>query len=380
MKKIKLYALIIFILNFSACSLFRKNEEIPPDLALMDKADYLFLEGKYSESLYLYIDVQQKYPTSKYLLASKLGEADCYLKKNLFDMANTTYLHVYQNARHVDQQKLKALATYKLSFTSEALKDDVRALAFSLEAYEQSAQLPDSLRFAEIPSRVSMLYSKLGKSNEAQKYLSIAEYGIEKLKKTKKQKEWFAKIYLEMGRVSINQLNEDNFNNFILGLQNNQKFLIKSMDLDVMPYSKESQSILLNAYKDLWNIIVTLPDSKKQSSESALKRKFILRDMSIKYINLIDEALKYENLEGIEMTSLQKDFFKSLKDMQRYSSNYLSSLSGDNELTMESQNKSKDKPINGQKSKDIPLVLPQKKGMPSAAPINTFLNEKDPNL
>jgi len=264
-----------------ACSYFETKEVIPKEKIMLNQADQLFMDDKVSQALKIYLDVERQFPRSIYFLSARLGEADCYYRQNSFSLAEETYKDVYQRSLGKNS-KLNTTAAFKLSFIYELLNDDVRAIAFALESNKNSRDLTENIQYAELPARLSMLYSKMGKSEEAKAYLYQAEKGVSRLKKGEMggNKEWFAKMYLEMGKVSTYQLNANNFIYIVEGQKNNQKFLINVLDYNIPKYSKVAQDTLIQTYKDLWTLVMTLPEVKSKDAISMNERKNLQMKMA----------------------------------------------------------------------------------------------------
>ena len=172
-------AIAAMVVPLTACSTFQPAEPPPPSKDQIENsevraANLALAESKYEVSLQKYIEFQNANPQSNFLQETRVGEARSLAGLSKWSESVPIFLDVYLKTKQ-DHPQIAALAMYYLSFSYEALGDDVKTITALLDAKKLSRYLPVEVSQAEIPARLAMLYGKFGRNKEAADYLNEAE-------------------------------------------------------------------------------------------------------------------------------------------------------------------------------------------------------------
>lgn len=311
--------------------------------ALSEKADLENANGRWQQHQYeaariLYKQFQTKYPNSKYLLSARLGEAQSLEGLERWSEAAEIYRSVHDSAMQL-QPEIATLAQYRLSFCYEALGDDIKAVASLLDCMSKAENLPEEVAQAEIPARLAMLYGKVQNRGESNKYMEIAQKGLQSLQGRKDlPPATLAKTYYEMGAVSLNQISSENFSQAILGQKAVQRYLFRAVNLQVTPWSGEAAGKLKKNYRDLWNVLLQMPGVDGVDAESvARNRRTEQISLGAEFLDLIQNAENYRPFNDEKMNPLEKDFFAYLSDVKKKAQDLIFQPDADMGLTEESQ-------------------------------------------
>ncbi len=334
----------------------------------LDAAQAKLAQAHYDEALPLFQDFQKNYPQSHSFLAARLGEAQSLEGLEKWTEASNIYRSVFDTAMQVHPE-IAALALYRLSFCYEALGDDIKSVAALLDSLKKQKYLPEEVVKAEIPARLAMLYGKVENTSEMNRYLGLAQKGVQSLQGRRDiPAGLLAKAYFEMGSVSMNQISTDNFSQAVLGQKAVQGYLFRAIYANTKPWSEEASSKLKKNYLGLWNVLVAMPGIDGVDAESLARHR---RAKQIifggEFLDLIENAEVYKTANAEKMTQLEVDFFAYLAETKKQTQKIIYEGGEAMALTPESQ-----------KSSDVKKGAPLKDSeKPSAGKLPTT---QDPNL
>lgn len=304
----------------------------------LESAETALANADYKKSLELYRLFQKKNRSSKYFLAARLGEALSLEAVENWSDALDIYRSVYDAAVRL-QPDIAAQAMYRMSFCYEALGDDVKAVATLKDSLNQKEFLAEEVVLAEAPARLAMLYSKSENISEARKFIDLAQKGMAALQGRRDiSRVVLAKASYQMGAVSLNQISIDNLARVIAGQKSVQRYLLKAMGFNVVPWSKQASEKLKRNYRDMWNTLLELPGLKGVDAEVLTRRRLELQtNFGVEYLDLIEDAELFRPLEAEKMNNLEEDFFAYLAEQKKHALDLLHRYEGRMGLTSESE-------------------------------------------
>ena len=331
----------------------------------INNAERLLALGRFEEARSAFINFQNNFPQSRYFQSSRLGEAQAFEYLENWDKAIKIDRDVYLKTNKL-QPEIAALASYRMSFAYEATGDDMKALACLLDANSNGRYLPPEISKAEIPARLAAYYGRMGRDQEATKYLNEAEKGIDQVRAEKHEVDtaWLAKTYLQMGTVSTNQLSADTFDSVIESQKMVQVYLIKAIQVNDATWSLRAVDQAKKTYQNLYTLVESQSDRQTQA------------DMGGSLIDLIDQAELFKPLSGQKVSEKEKDFFAFAKSVKTKTENLLYQSKATMSLTEESQK------LNGLKRAGrvkAEKLLPEEQTLPIKTPPKIVPTE-DPNL
>lgn len=279
------------------------------DLSQLTNAQKLLDGGQFESALVSFKEFSSAKPTSKYWLRAKFGEADA-LEGLSRHNESIQLLRELRDLTLRENPAGSAMASYKLSFVYENIGDDSKTLASLLESYSKLDLLPDEVAYAEVPARLAVAYSKLGKTDEAMNWLARADRGLKKsIEILGYDRSWIARTYFYMGKVSTEQLGHDNFMTTIEAQRIVQVYHLKGLHVGDPIWSLKSKQALMDSYQALLNQLRQMKYETREESELRTKAGGAL-------ISLLKDAELYAPIEDEKRTDLEKEFFSYLKKVQ----------------------------------------------------------------
>lgn len=279
---------------------------------------------------------QIKNPSSIYFQAARFGEAWSLEQTEMLNEA----LQIYQSVMALSKPqwpRLYARSLYRSSFVYEALGEDVKLIATLVESRNLAEDLPAEAVLAEIPSRLSMIYSKINRTEDAQKYLKEADRGLRQLLATQKvSSEWLAKIYFQMGSLKLSSMSADNLPYFIQSQKTVQRYLLSSISYNDSVWSEMALKKMSENYAQIWAQIESYRETQKGSSfdrvENQRQQFYVLGE----YLKMVSEALQLKPLDELRMNLYQVKTFSFLEEAEKKSYDFLYSKFDRMSLTEES--------------------------------------------
>lgn len=370
----KIFLQFCLLISFGmspGCAFLFKHSSNEPEISEAEKneianAEKLLSERRFEEAKILYREFQGLHPNSFFFQAARLGEAQA--QQNLGNYNEAAELCRQVNLATIQlQPEIAALAWYQMAFAYEALGEDHKAIAALLDAQKLADHLPPSVALAEIPARLAAAYGRQGNDREALESLDQAERGILKINADKSmqlKKDWLGKAYVQMGSISTNQVSAENFNDFVKGQKWVQVYLIKALRLNDANWSSQSQTKLLETYRDLYAVLVSTNSREIQ------------KDMGGELIDLMDRAELYKPYADQKSNSYETAFFSYLSEVRKKTEDILYGAEPVMGLTHESE---KLHSIRRSGRVNNETLLPEKRKSSIPLPPKTVPSE-DPNL
>lgn len=331
MKRVLCASLIVL----SGCSLLGQRSLPDPSEAQrasekmhVTNAQKVLATGKYDQSLILFKEFHGLHPQSVYVQSARLGEAQSLAGLERWQESVDLYRDVVLKTRSY-QPEIAAEALYRMSFSYEALGDDLKTAAALIDAKKLGEHLPEEVALAEIPARLAVVYGRQDRENEAISYLNEAERGIEKVRADKGSElpaDWLARTYVQMGGVSTNQLSTQSFAGFVRGQKLVQTYLFRAMRLGDAQWSPRASELLQKTYRDLYT-----------QFDSARDQKDIQLALGGEFLGLMDQAELFRPPTGQNMNNYESDFFALLSEVRKKTEGVVYGNTGVMGLTEESQ-------------------------------------------
>lgn len=263
----------------------------------------------YENSLSSFRDFIGRRPSSSNWAEAKFGEASSLEGLHRNDEAINVLRHV-RDVSLKNNPKVAAQASYRLSYIYDAVGDEAKTLASLFEARAQSDALSPEVALAEIPARLAVLYSKMGKKNEALDWLLQADRGLKKaVELLGFNREWMAKTYFQMGRVSTQQLGTENFLSIVDAQRIVQVYHIKCMRLEDNVWSAKSQQALIENYQELLNQLGRMKYDTREEAE-------VRTQAGGAVLSLIADAQLYAPLDGLAYKEGEREYYEYLNKIK----------------------------------------------------------------
>ncbi len=295
-------AMMALLFNLGCGSLSRSTSQaprppLPPEateqfeqaLAAMEREEY-FQAAQQLE------DLKIRYPGSEFdlviaynLAAAHEGLGDC-------ERARDSYQDVARSSRGRNE-RLEALSLFRLSYAFECLGQDQKVIASLLDARAREEFLTEEIRLTEVPARLALAYSRLGEAALAEQFFREAEQGIQRLiaqgqRRTELAPQLARTLYF-MGRRGPRQQALDP-QSFLQSLSHRQKYLLRSVELDVPQWSDLAAQEILGSYERVWQMVQTLRPEAAESpalAQQSLRRQRVdILTASLKTLNELKQS------------------------------------------------------------------------------------------
>lgn len=265
-------ALTISLLN--ACSFLQKKDgSLGPTLEeknLYTSANDAFEKQNYDEAEEKYSSLLLKYPNTYYKQASQLGLANVLKDRGQCNKAIPIYDRIAELARE-NTKELYGRTIYNRGLCYYELKFEDKYLASLLEAQAVLNKILPELSQVEIPAKLAAFYAAIGDEKISNSYVKQVERGLDYIQAQpdfKMNKEWLAKIYFNVGNIPTQELNIDNFDRHLESFSVLIKYLFRSIDLEVSPWSTKSKNVILHYLNNYWQIIGSINTEAANLSEA----------------------------------------------------------------------------------------------------------------
>lgn len=308
---------VIFVLLLSSCA----NREVKTSVSL-DSARTALDRGQYQSALKQYRSYLQLQPQSQYFQAARAGEAEALEGLGQYTEALEIYRDVIKRTRQ-EFPDIAALALYRSSYSYEAAGNIEQAVSSLLDAQRLRKHLPVEVAEAEIPSRLGLLYAKLGQSEQARMFNQQALNGLERVREVREHQVWLAKTYYQMGMSSDNQISSDSLTQHMEALKWAQVYLLRAMKLNQDPWSERAYIHLKETYRAILLQI------------EGLSQMELLEKHGGELLSLMRQAEMYRPLET--PTNAEKNFYQDLVEIQKRADALLLGRRLKNPMTLESE-------------------------------------------
>lgn len=363
MKKI---VLIFSLLMTSACAHRQVVSQSSAELALLQRGQQQMKSQNYEQALKTFVQLNKTYPFSIYSAQAKLEEGKTHLKLGQYSEA-ANVLRDVSAATKINAPQIFAESLFFLGLAYEGMGDDVRATSALLDAERLGKNLDPTIAKAELPAKLSAIYVRHGHSKEAMIYLGKAEKGLESLKGIDPlyaTKEYAAELFYRMGSVFTEDLTEQNVDNRIQSLKLVQIYLFKSMRLDVDPWSKSAQRVLLEGYR---NFIFIFNNQKNLETKLQTGSELMA---------LFEQAELFKSNQGIVEFKAEQEVFNYISSVKAKVAEEMYKPRTYVHETLESER------LNGVRREgavNVDTLLPEEEMTPIPLPPKV-ISEEDPNL
>ncbi len=326
--------------------------------------DALFLQDFISAEK-LYLAFQKQFPNSIFYQKAQFGRSKALEYQEKWTEASEAYRSAIEATR-VRQPEIAAQALFRLSYCYENLGEEAKVLATLNDVSQMKDQLwPEQIQ-AELPARFAASYSRVGRTKEAQSYFIKAEQGIAQIRAnqaSQRTNDWLAQVYFQMGRLSTNQLTNENLQSSLDTLKMIQVFSLRSAEMGGEPWSRRAIQGLMENYRDHWNAIQEIPLHRAMEVGVA-KREQTERKISFtgELLTLISDLRQYRAPSDPLPVN---DLFGFLQNIEKQGKDYLISVGERNALTPESERrlelKRQKMTLRPVSNGDLPKALPSKK-------------------
>lgn len=312
----------------------KHREEVQAAQALLEKKEF-------SKSAELFEKFVRRHSGSMYFQSAKLGLAQSYEGLEKWAEAARLYSEVAQSTI-TTQPEMAATALYLSSFCYEAMGDEARLLSSLMDAFGLRRHLRAEQSAAELPVRIAAAMSRMGRFEDAQEYLKIADKGVAllRLNDSERSPELRSKIYYQMGYFSNRQLSFENLQTSLDAFRMVQSYSLKSLELAVDPWSVIAAENLRSNYLAFWNLVQQIPLNTSLDTGAALRDRF---DRQIQFVGDLLKA-KNELLtkrraidKDQSLNPIENDFYAFLSALGQKAENFLASTNPETPLTKESQ-------------------------------------------
>ncbi len=293
-------------------------------------------KGQGSKSLTGFREFQSKNPNSIYFQAARFGEAWSLEQTEMLNEALQIYKSVMALSK-TQWPRLYARSLYRSSFVYESLGEDVKVIATLVECRNLTQDLPPEIILAEVPSRLSMMYAKINRTEDSQKYLKEADRGLRQLLDTQKiSSDWLAKIYFQMGSLKLSSMNADNLIYFIQSQKTVQRYLLTSISYNDSVWSEMALKKINENYSLIWAQIETYKENTKSDTYDRLENRRQQFLVLGEYLKMVSEALQLKPLDELRMNLFQVKTFNFLEEAEKKTYDLLYSKFDRMSLTEES--------------------------------------------
>ncbi len=326
--------------------------------------DALFLQDFISAER-LYSGFLKQYPNSIFFQRALFGKGKALEAQERWSEAAEAY-RTSVEATRVRLPEIAAQALFRLSFCYENLGDEARVLASLNDAMAMKSYLHSEQVLAEIPARYAACYSRMGRIKDAQVYFLKADQGVAQIRATRGQNvtnAWLAQVYFHMGRLSTNQISDENLQTSLDTLKMIQVFSLRSAEMGGEPWSRRAIQGLMENYRDHWNTIQEIPLHRALEAGVA-KREQVERKINFtgQLLTMISDLRQYRAPSDPLPVN---DLFSFLQSLEKQGRDFLISVGDRNGLTPESERrlelKRQKMTLQAVQTGNLPKNLPSKK-------------------
>lgn len=363
MKKI---ILIFCVWMMSSCANRQVVSDNAAELSLLQRGQQQMKGQSFEQALKTFTQFNKTYPFSVYSSQVKLEEGKTFLRLAQYSEAVNIFRDV-SAATKINAPQISAEALFYLGISYEGMGDDVRATSALLDAEKLGNNLDPSIAKAELPAKLATIYVRHGHVKTAMAYLTKAEKGLESLKGINPlyaNKEYSAELFYRMGSVFTDSLSEQNLDSRIQSLKLVQVYLFKAMRLEVSPWSKNAQEILLEGYRNfmfLFNGQKNLENKLQTGSE---------------LMALFEQAELFKSNQGVSRFSGENEVFEYIQQVKTKVADEIYKPRTYVHETLESER------LNGIRREgavNVDTLLPEEEMIPIPLPPKV-ISEEDPNL
>ncbi|MEQ1875340.1 MAG: tetratricopeptide repeat protein [Bdellovibrionia bacterium] len=325
MIRIVLSSLIITALGVS-CGTSEKKKSEAILVQSIEKEESLFTTGlkqlnnkEYENAAETFTAFQAQHVTSRYTSAVQYNWGIALENLKKFQEAVDKFRFVIE-LTHDKAPLQEAQALYHLALCYEALGDDSKSIAALLDAVNRKQYFPEET-IVEIQARLASAYARIGNEKQADSYYQNAERGLTVMRRKMegapdtKAPDWLGKALFNMGKMPLRKLTIEDFEVGLKPLERGQPWLLQAAELDDETWAPKASFELIQAYRDAWGVIDTVPlreeadpiVAMKEQQDKKIAMAVALQEIisKLKLLKLPDERRENKNV-GELFTVLEK--------------------------------------------------------------------------
>lgn len=337
----------------AGCSLFSKKEIQPappnPETVRQFQLGVSALDSEqYEKALKIFDSIAAKDPVSEFEVIVVFNSAASLEGLGQCQEAGKRYRRVGQLTPQ-RTSKIRAQASFRLSYIYECLNQDTKVISALLEASKRAALFSPEIAQAEIPARLAAAYARLGEMKMAQKYLDEAERGMISLQaiweNSAQKKDLMAKTYYLMGRPQVAKIEIEprvphtflSYERFAQNLDLLQGYLLRSVFLGSETWSKRAYEELLESHDILWNKLndLTKIPAAEVDYQVIQQAKAKLAERAVRSL----DTLQLMRLPDKDEPALVGQLFAEAERKEKRLRTYISKLGPTNPLTSEAKSR-----------------------------------------
>lgn len=227
--------------------------------------------------------------------------------------------------RKTIQDGLYAYSLYQAGLCYEINNENDRAIAVYQDALRVKSVVNSELSELEIPSRLAVVYSRLGEADVAEKYYLQTKKYIAELRNRQDQfqskKDYYAEVLFQMGTIA-NEYKEsketrDDFGSYLKSIRYSQDYLMLVLELNAKPYAELALVQMINNFQKTYEFIKNLKiETLDDQAVADRNRQDAQKQMSDQLASHIDE---FETVSAVERKSKRADYteiFAKLKEIK----------------------------------------------------------------
>ena len=345
-------SLVLSVLFLCSCGLFSgKKPLLPadPDPATVQRFQ-LGIQAldneKYDQALKIFDGLIQSDPTSEFEVVALFNSAAALEGLGQCEESSKRYRKVGQLSPD-RSSRLRAQSIFRLSYTYECMNQDAKVVAALLETLKRPKLFEPEVIQAEVPARLAAAYARMNEMKTAQRYLDDAERGMLALsaiwENSAQKRELIAKTYFLMGRPKVTKIEIDpvkpetleTFDRFAQNLDLLQGYLMRSIYVNVEPWSKKSQTELLDSHDIMWNKIqeTNRLSVKEADYQVVHQAKGKLAERALRSI----EVLKLMRLPDKDEPAVVERIYNEINKKEKRLHEFIAKMGPTNPLTPEAK-------------------------------------------
>lgn len=343
--------IVLALISFS-CSKAEKKEDVAAQSAqpsAAQKEDKLFADGlkqlsekDYEDAIQIFSQFQAQHVTSRYTVAVQYNWGLALEGQGKFQEAAEKFRYVVQLTQgKVPLQEAQAL--YHLALAYEALGDDSKTVGALLDTLNRRQYFQEET-VVEIQARLASAYARVGNETQADSYYQKAERGLTLMRRKmegsteSKAPDWLGKALFNMGKMPLRKLTIEDFSVGLKPLERGQIWLVQAADLDDETWAPKAAFELIQAYRDAWSVIDSVPLDSASDPLVALKDQQDKKiSMSVALQEVLSKLKMQKPLDDEKQNKHVSEIFSVLAKIETDTDTLIASRPIQEGLTSESQ-------------------------------------------
>jgi tetratricopeptide (TPR) repeat protein len=313
---LRLSALILLAIVAFACSSASKKSDVQTaDAQAADKEEQQFTdgleamkEGDYDDAISIFEKFQAQHLTSRYSVPVQYNWGIALENLKRWSEAIEKFRFVIETSRGKAPPQ-EAQALYHSALCYEALGDDSKSVGALLDALNRKQYFSEEA-VVEINARLASAYARVGNEKQADLYYKRAESGLAAMKRKTDgvaPPSWLGKTLYNMGKMPLKKLAVDDFLSGLKPLERGQIWLLRAAELGDEVWAPKASFELIQAYRDAWAVIESVPLKESDDQLLAMKEQQDLKISMAVTLHELISRLKIERLPDESKPSQASD-------------------------------------------------------------------------